>query len=134
MENPTEAALLSWEHPRPTVAGIGGPFVCFKPPYTITIHKVRGVHPRAAMAATGVDDAFALREARRSLLLELLPTTPHTPPPEDGYQWTGKLAAALLGDDCCGVLFLDDGLLRPPSAGLIQVLRSERPSGAAREG
>jgi hypothetical protein len=132
MTNPTEAALLPLGRQKPAVAGIEAPYVCFEPPFLISIHKMRGVHPGAASVANEVRQKIALQETHWSLVLELLPSQSVTGPPDDGYRWTGKLAAALMGDDCWGTLFLDDDILKLRSPELIDALRSDHPLVAAR--
>lgn len=90
MDDPTDAMFFCRKRTGPVVAGVGKVFICYDPPWIVSVH----------LHGNDLSDGNS-----SSVIVALVPSSTSQKPPNNGYRWTARLAAELVSHSAQSVYF-----------------------------
>ena len=133
--DPVDATFLRREERRdPVVAGAAPNLVCYCPPHLLHVWVAPAPYPPLFTEGKGFDRPTRelIAEHRACIGIEISPRADIVEPVENGYAWSGKLAAELMDDSCVAICFPRYNRVIPISRTLQDALRDSDPGSALR--
>lgn len=121
---PMDAVFLPSERSDPVVGGIAPTLLCYNPPQLLGVYVFSDPPEKDPALSVSRDSISAYVEV---VVLPHVDSEDHV---ENGYAWTGKLAAELIDDGCISVSLPEAKRVFPVSAKLQEALRSPDPAAA----
>jgi hypothetical protein len=131
--DPVDASFLPGTHPSPFVAGEPPILLCFNPPVYFGFYEYPEKFPMKSLdVVKPLSNSFQqlLSNHTAWIEIEILPYFGNSISVDNGYAFTGKIAAELLNENAIAVLLPDHNQFYPSSVELKELLASADPATA----